>query len=330
MPDQTIKCPKCGTQIPLTEALTGQIEQSIKLRYEAEAAEKAKDLDKERMILKQKGKELEAKGKAINEQVAEQLKAERKEIAEAERKKAVAEQSDVVFSIVGFPEDVRQVYLGENSILDGAADGAIVVDMTTTEPTLAQEIAVAAARKNVMAIDALVSGGDIGAINAALSIMVGGDKGAADVVMPLFEIMGKSIGYQGPAGAGQHTKMCNQITLSGTLTGVAQALIYGHQAGLDLDNLIGSISKGAAGCWVLDHLAPKMAVHDFDPGFYVEHFLKDLGIALKEAERMNLQLPGLEQAIGLYNKVVELGHGRSSYHALLVALEDLSKVDISE
>jgi 3-hydroxyisobutyrate dehydrogenase len=248
----------------------------------------------------------------------------------ADSPKEVAEQADVIFSIVGFPADVRQVYLEENSILDGAKAGAIVVDMTTTEPSLSKEIHSAAAKKDVSAIDAPVSGGDIGAINAALSIMVGGDKEAVDAVMPLFEIMGKSIGYQGAAGAGQHTKMCNQITLSGTLTGVSQALIYGHQAGLDLETLIGSISKGAAGCWVLDHLAPKMAVHDFDPGFYVEHFLKDLGIALKEAERMNLQLPGLEQAIGLYNKVVELGHGRSSYHALLVAVEDLSKVDISK
>lgn len=240
----------------------------------------------------------------------------------------VAAKADIIFTIVGFPEDVHEVYLGENSIIKGVRPGAITVDMTTTEPSLAQEIAAALAEKDVLAVDAPVSGGDVGAINATLSIMVGGDKEAVDTVFPLFELMGKNVQYQGGPGMGQHTKMCNQITLSGTMMGVCQALLYGHQAGLNLETLIGSISKGAAGCWVLDFLAPKMAVHDFKPGFYVEHFLKDLRIALKEAKQTGLKLPGLEQAVNLYERVVELGHGRSSYHALLLAIEDLSGVSI--
>lgn len=243
--------------------------------------------------------------------------------------RAVAECSDIVFTIVGFPEDVREVYFGEDGVLAGAAPGSIVVDMTTTEPSLSQEMYAEAAEKDVSAIDAPVSGGDVGAINAALSIMVGGDKAAVDAVMPLFELMGKSIGYQGGAGAGQHTKMCNQITLSGIQTGVAQALIYGYKAGLDLDTLIGSISKGAAGCWVLDHLAPRIARRDFAAGFYIEHYLKDLGIALKEAKQMKLKLPGLELAIELYERVRRLGHGRDGYQALVLALEDMSGVEIN-
>ena len=242
---------------------------------------------------------------------------------------AVVEASDIIFTMVGLPADVREVYFGDNGVLRNIRSGNIVVDMTTTEPSLAREIYAAAKEKGVSTIDAPVSGGDIGAINATLSIMVGGDKSAVDAVMPLFELMGKSIGYQGEAGSGQHTKMCNQITLSGILTGVAQALVYGYKAGLDLETLIASISKGAAGCWVLDFLAPKMRVHDFEPGFYVEHYLKDLNIAITEAQRMNLQLPGLELAIELFNRVAELGHSRSAYHAILLAIEDLSKVDIS-
>lgn len=202
------------------------------------------------------------------------------------------------------------------------------MDMTTTEPSLSQKIAGILAEKDVCAVDAPVSGGDVGAINATLSIMIGGDEKAVNLVMPLFELMGKNAKYQGGPGMGQHTKMCNQVTLSGTMMGVCQALLYGHKAGLDLDTLIGSISKGAAGCWVLDFLAPKMAVHDFEPGFYVEHFLKDLRIALKEAKQTGLKLPGLEQAVQLYERVVELGHGRSSYHALLLAIEDLSDASI--
>lgn len=246
----------------------------------------------------------------------------------ADSPKAVAEQSDIVFTIVGFPDDVRQVYLADDGILQGAAEGTVAVDMTTTEPSLAKEIYDAATEKGVAFLDAPVSGGDIGARNATLAIMVGGEPEAFEAVLPLFKLMGKNIVHQGVAGAGQHTKMCNQITLSGIMTGVCEALIYGHAAGLDLTTMVSAISKGAAACWVLDNLAPKMIVHDFEPGFYVEHYYKDLGIALKEAQRSGITLPGLERSIQLYEKVQELGHGRSAYHALLLALEDVSKVRI--
>lgn len=242
---------------------------------------------------------------------------------------AVTAAADIVFTIVGFPADVREVYFGDNGILAVGRTGMIVVDMTTTEPSLAAEIATAASRKGIFAIDAPVSGGDIGARNAALSIMVGGDAAAVETVMPLFALMGKNIRHLGAPGAGQHTKMCNQIALSGIMTGVAQALIYGHRAGLNLDDLIAAIGKGAAGCWIMDNLAPKMAVHDFRPGFYVEHYLKDLSIAAHECGRMGILLPGLDAAIAHYKRVVELGHSRSAYHALLLALEEIAGTDIS-
>jgi 3-hydroxyisobutyrate dehydrogenase len=242
---------------------------------------------------------------------------------------AVTREADVVFTIVGFPADVREVYFGANGILEAGRPGMIVVDMTTTEPSLAAEIAAAASQKGISAIDAPVSGGDIGARNAALSIMVGGDAAAVETIMPLFALMGKNIRHMGAPGAGQHTKMCNQIALSGIMTGVAQALIYGHQAGLNLDDLIAAIGKGAAGCWIMDNLAPKMAVHDFRPGFYVEHYLKDLSIAARECTRMGISLPGLDAAITHYKRVTELGHGRSAYHALLLALEEVAGTDIS-
>ncbi|WP_372652762.1 NAD(P)-dependent oxidoreductase, partial [Draconibacterium sp.] len=198
----------------------------------------------------------------------------------------VAAVSDVIFTIVGFPKDVREVYFGENGILAKAKPGAVLVDMTTTEPSLAVEIYEAAKAKGIQSVDAPVSGGDVGAKNGTLSIMAGGDKEAFDKVYPLFEIMGKQIVYQGEAGSGQHTKMCNQITIAGTMIGVCEALLYGHKAGLDLPTMLSSISGGAAGCWTLDNLAPRIVNRNFDPGFFVEHFIKDMGIALKEAEAM--------------------------------------------
>jgi 3-hydroxyisobutyrate dehydrogenase len=172
--------------------------------------------------------------------------------------KEVAEQSDVVFTIVGFPSDVREVYFGENGILAGTRTGMILVDMTTTEPSLAKEIYEAAKGKGATALDAPVSGGDVGAREARLSIMVGGDKDAFEAILPLFEAMGKNIVYQGGPGAGQHTKMCNQIVIAGTMIGVCEALLYGYKAGLNLETMLQSISKGAAACWTLDNLAPRI------------------------------------------------------------------------
>lgn len=238
-----------------------------------------------------------------------------------------AAEADVVFSIVGFPEDVRQVYLGEGGIVESARPGAILVDMTTTEPSLAVEIARAASARGLHAVDAPVSGGDVGAREARLSIMAGGEEAIVCAIMPLFEAMGRNIVYQGPAGSGQHTKMCNQIVIAGTMIGVCEALVYGARAGLDLATMLGSIGKGAAGCWTLDNLAPRVVERNFGPGFFVEHFIKDMGIALAEARRMGLSMPGLALVHQLYLAVQAQGHGRLGTHALTLALESLSGIE---
>jgi len=242
----------------------------------------------------------------------------------ADTPQKVAEQSEVVFTIVGFPQDVRSVYLGEDGVLAGATAESILVDMTTTEPSLAQDIYQAGQKQQVSTIDAPVSGGDIGAKNGGLSIMVGGDKEAVNTVMPLFEIMGKNIVYQGEAGSGQHTKMCNQITIAGTMIGVCECLLYAHRAGLDLTTMLQSISGGAAACWTLDNLAPRVVDRNFDPGFYVEHFIKDMGIALTEANHMGLALPGLAMVKQLYEAVKAQGHGKLGTQALMLGLETLN------
>ncbi len=239
----------------------------------------------------------------------------------------VASQAQIIFTIVGFPEDVREVYLGKEGMIQSAKEGSILVDMTTTEPSLAQEIYAEAKKKDVSAIDAPVSGGDVGAKNGTLSIMVGGEKEAVDTVMPLFEIMGKNIVHQGKAGNGQHTKMCNQITIAGTMIGVCECLLYGYKAGLDLPTMLKSISGGAAACWTLDNLAPRIVDRNFDPGFYVEHFIKDMGIALMEANRMGLALPGLALVKQMYEAVRAQGHGKLGTQALMLGLEKLSNVN---
>jgi 3-hydroxyisobutyrate dehydrogenase len=244
----------------------------------------------------------------------------------AESPGEVARQSDIIFSIVGFPEDVREVFLNQGGIIESANPGSILVDMTTTEPSLAVEIYQAAQKRGIQSIDAPVSGGDVGAKNAALSIMVGGDKEAVDNVLPLLELMGKNIVYQGPAGSGQHTKMCNQITISGTMIGVCEALLYGHKAGLDLTTMLSSISGGAASCWTLHNLAPRIVNRNFDPGFYVEHFIKDMGIALKESEAMGLSLPGLALVKQMYLAVQAQGHGKLGTQALTLALEKMNGI----
>ena len=239
---------------------------------------------------------------------------------------AVARASDIVFTMVGVPADVREVYFGRDGIMTALEPGAIAVDMTTTEPSLAIEIASAAAAKGARAVDAPVSGGDVGARNATLSIMVGGDADAVTAVRPLFERLGKNIVHQGAPGAGQHTKMCNQIVIAGTMIGVCESLVYGAKAGLNLETMLASIKSGAAGCWTLENLAPRVLKRNFDPGFLVEHFIKDMGIALAEARRMNLALPGLALVQQLYIAVQAQGHGRKGTHALVLALEHLSGI----
>jgi 3-hydroxyisobutyrate dehydrogenase len=237
---------------------------------------------------------------------------------------AVARVSDVVFTMVGVPADVRQVYFADDGVLSAMKPGAIAVDMTTTEPSLAIEIAAAAELRSARAVDAPVSGGDVGARNATLSIMVGGAADAVAAVRPLFERLGKNIVHQGGPGAGQHTKMCNQIVIAGTMIGVCESLVYGAKAGLNLETMLSSIKSGAAGCWTLENLAPRVLKRNFDPGFLVEHFIKDMGIALAEARRMNLALPGLALVQQLYVAVQAQGHGRKGTHALVLALEHLS------
>lgn len=241
--------------------------------------------------------------------------------------KELAAQSDVIFSIVGFPSDVREVLLGDSGALAGAKAGAVLVDMTTSEPSLAREVYEAAKAKGVYSVDAPVSGGDIGAKNAALSIMIGGDKDVVEAVTPLFQAMGKTIVHQGGPGSGQHTKMVNQILISTGMIGVCEALLYGYKAGLDLPTVLQSVGPGAAGSWSLTNLGPRMMNNNFDPGFFVEHFIKDMGIAITESKRMGLSLPGLALAEQLYLSVKAKGWGRNGTHALLLALSEMSGID---
>jgi 3-hydroxyisobutyrate dehydrogenase len=245
----------------------------------------------------------------------------------ADTPQAVAAQSDVVFTLVGFPRDVRQVILGPAGVLAGARPGSIVVDMTTSEPALAVEIAQRAAEQGVASIDAPVSGGDIGAREARLAIMIGGPRDIAESLQPCWEALGRSIVYHGGPGAGQHAKLVNQTLIAGTMIGLCEALLYAHRAGLDATAVLASVSSGAAASWSLAHLAPRILANDFAPGFFVEHFLKDIGLALAEANRMGLALPGLALAQQLYQAVLAHGHGRSGTHALQLALASLSGLD---
>jgi 3-hydroxyisobutyrate dehydrogenase len=239
----------------------------------------------------------------------------------------VAAEAEVLFTIVGYPADVRQVYLGEDGVLSSVRPGSVVVDMTTSEPSLAVEIAAAAAGTQVDAIDAPVSGGDVGARNATLSIMVGGDTAALERVRPLLETMGQTIVHQGGPGAGQHTKMVNQTLIATGMVGVCEALLYAYKAGLDLETVLESVAGGAAGSWSLSNYGPRMLAGNFDPGFMVEHFVKDMGIALSEARRMNLSLPGLALAEQLYVALIAQGHGRQGTHSLILGLAAMSDVD---
>jgi 3-hydroxyisobutyrate dehydrogenase len=232
--------------------------------------------------------------------------------------------ADVVLSMVGFPSEVRALYLSPQGLLPHARSGQVFVDMTTSEPTLARELTCVAQSRKAFALDAPVSGGDVGARNGTLSIMVGGDPAAFEAVTPILSVLGKTLVHQGSAGCGQHAKLCNQMTIAGTIIGVCEALLYAHRAGLDGETLLRSIRSGAAGCWTLEHLAPRMLKRDFSAGFFVEHFIKDMGIALDEANRMGLLLPGLTLVRTLYLAIQSHGHGRSGTHALLLALEDLS------
>ena len=260
----------------------------------------------------------EAKAKALLDQGATWASSPRE----------VAEHSDVVFSIVGFPSDVREVLLCEDSgVLAGCESGNVIVDMTTSEPSLAVEIAEKAKAKGVHALDAPVSGGDKGAKEGILSIMIGGEKEIVDALQPCWEAMGKTIVHQGPSGAGQHTKMVNQTLIAAGMIGVCEALVYGHRAGLDLPTVLKSVGSGAAGSWSLTNLGPRVIDNNFDPGFFVEHFVKDMGIALAESRRMGLCMPGLALAEQLYQSVQSKGWAKNGTQALTLALADMSGFD---
>jgi 3-hydroxyisobutyrate dehydrogenase len=238
--------------------------------------------------------------------------------------RAVAEVSEVVFSIVGFPQDVEETYLGSAGVLTAAAVPRLIVDMTTSQPALARRLAEAAAARGIRSLDAPVSGGDVGARNATLAIMVGGERAAFDEALPLLQALGKNIAYMGPAGAGQHTKMCNQILIAGTMIGVCEALLYAARSGLDRQAVIAIVGSGAAGSWSINNLGPRIVADNYAPGFFVEHFIKDMGIALDEARAMGLALPGLALVHQLYLAVRAQGHGRDGTQALMKALRTLN------
>jgi 3-hydroxyisobutyrate dehydrogenase len=243
----------------------------------------------------------------------------------------VTAASTVVFSIVGYPGDVREVYFGPDGVFAGVGDapageGArrILVDMTTSEPTLAREIAEEAQRRGVDALDAPVSGGDTGARNGELAIMIGGDAAAVERVMPLMERMGTNIRHLGAAGAGQHTKMCNQILISTTMIGTVESLLYAQAAGLDQNAVIDVIGRGAASSWSINNLGTRIANGNFDPGFMIRHFIKDMGIALAEAQRMNLALPGLAMAHQFYIAATAKGWDGLGTQALYRVLAEMN------
>ncbi|MGK0187800.1 MAG: 3-hydroxyisobutyrate dehydrogenase [Verrucomicrobiales bacterium] len=229
---------------------------------------------------------------------------------------AAAAASQIVITIVGYPADVEELYLGDNGIIASAQPETTMIDMTTSSPALAQKIAAAASQANMSALDAPVSGGDVGAREARLSIMVGGEQSAFDRVLPVLSCMGKNIIYQGKAGSGQYTKMCNQIAIAAGMLGVCESLAYAKKSGLDPATVLQSIESGAAGSWSLTNLAPRILNDDFAPGFFVKHFLKDMRIAIESAEAMHLDLPGLKLAKAMYDRLSAQGGDEQGTQAL--------------
>lgn len=228
----------------------------------------------------------------------------------------VASHSDIVITIVGYPKDVEEVYFGSSGIIENGKKGSLVIDMTTSSPALAAKIFAAAKEKGIDALDAPVSGGDIGARDARLSIMVGGEERAFERAKPLFELMGKNIVYQGKAGSGQHCKMANQMAIASTMMGVCESIRYAEKAGLDPETVLQSIAAGAAGSWSLSNLAPRMIKGDFEPGFFIKHFIKDMTIALESCEQLGLDAAGLALAKSMYDTLAEEGKEDNGTQAL--------------
>jgi len=234
---------------------------------------------------------------------------------------ALAAVSDVIFTIVGTPDDVRALYLGDDGLINHARSDAVLVDMTTSSPQLAEELAAHAKARGVHMLDAPVSGGDIGAREGRLSIMVGGSSEALARVEPMLRCLGTTIALQGGPGAGQHAKLCNQIVIASTMMGVCEGLAYAQSAGLDAHTVLSTIGGGAAGGFQLNNLGPRIANGDFAPGFFIEHFIKDMRIAYEEAGHMGRELPGLELVRGLYQKLSEQGYARNGTQALFKLYE---------
>ncbi|MEH7076088.1 NAD(P)-dependent oxidoreductase [Neobacillus drentensis] len=230
--------------------------------------------------------------------------------------KAIAEKASVIFTMVGYPTDVEEIYFGEQGLIANGTPGSYFIDMTTSAPSLAIRIYEEAKMKGIQAIDAPVSGGDVGAKEAKLSIMVGSEREAFEEVRSVLELLGTNIVYQGKPGAGQHTKMCNQIAIASNMIGVCEAIIYAEKAGLDPENVLKSITTGAAGSWSLSNLAPRMLAGNFEPGFYIKHFIKDMRIAIDEADKMGMEVPGLSLAKALYDHLAEKGEENSGTQAL--------------
>ncbi|MBY0598087.1 NAD(P)-dependent oxidoreductase [Bacillus bingmayongensis] len=236
----------------------------------------------------------------------------------------IAAQANIIITMVGYPKDVEGIYFGEKGILHHAKSGTYVIDMTTSSPILARNIYEIAREKGIHTLDAPVSGGDIGAKKATLAIMVGGEQQDFDAMKPIFELMGTNIILQGKAGAGQHTKMCNQIAIASNMIGVCEAMVYAKQAGLDSKAVLRSIETGAAGSWSLSNLAPRMINGDFEPGFYIKHFIKDMRIALESAKEMGLSTPGLQLAKSLYDELADKGAENNGTQALYTLLDKQS------
>lgn len=232
-----------------------------------------------------------------------------------------AKNQDAIITIVGYPKDVEEVYFGEGGIIENAKSGCVTIDMTTSQPGLAVKIYEAAKAKGISALDAPVSGGDVGAQKGTLSIMVGGDKAAFDACMKIFEAMGTNIIFEGGPSTGQHTKMANQIALAGAIAGVCEAMAYSKTVGLDVQTMLDSISKGAAGSWQMSNMAPRILGGDLNPGFFIKHYIKDMNIATEESDNANLNLQILKTVNQMYKKLDDMGFGDLGTQALIKYFE---------